>query len=1732
MGYCSSSGASNNSGILRVQFNTIDVTTSSNPGYTDNTAISTTVTQGDTHNLAVNVNTNGNYTSYVVAWIDWNQNGIFEASERYQLGTRNNSTNAQPSASPLAINVPIVAALGSTRMRISANTQSGLGYANSCGSFTYGEVEDYTVNIIASCTPPTPTFTTSPSADVCKNASVTYTTQSGKTNYTWSIPGLSGTDYTITGGGTTTNSVTLTWLTGGSKTVTVGYTDAGCASTTPASNTITVKDVSIAPTAIQNIYVNANGTQLTATTQGTYTSREWKYSTTSGSGYVSFATPQTGTTYTPNFNAANTYYVVCETVFDCGTIRSNEVRINVTAASFSGVTAGAGTEPNTISSLITTQSASSLNFDFTVTDDAVTTNGNDTLPTLITQILIPQGTGNDITDWTQAIVGAELSDGTNSMTGTINATNITFSSINTTNLGRVTDGNTKTYTLKVWLRNPMLGTLPATVDGSNLAFRIDRTNFTTAAAATSTQFETGTGTAVESGSTKNEITVVATQLNFVQQPTNTSINTAITPAVTVSANDANGNRDRDFTGQIEIVSDGTLSGTSTTEINAVNGLATFSNLVHTATGTNLQLLAGYGTWDVLSNEFDITEITYVNGDYRTRGSGDWVNNNSTPAIWQKYNGTTWANSNSPNYNTSNNVYIREGHTITTGGSFGNSVKFHILGTLNADHQATTASIHVYETGLLKIAASFTNNGDFIIDNNGTVELNGGQNNYSSLWSGTEKFGENSKFIVNYAHRGNLLFTPESIISTNPATGAKFGNLIIQPTTFNEVNTHWNGIFPTGIYQITKKNLTINNNSNRRFTLNNAGPSDITIGGDLLVNQTTSPTVTLSSGGLNTYRVLGNVITNGSSTGEFTINGGGTSTLHIDGNLTINTGTFRFGGYQTSTYSNLNLKGNFELGSAALLINSSDNYTANNQFSFNGSGTIQTINAINQSTARYITFNVDSGAYVKLINQNFSLGNSSAFNVKSGGTLDFGFNGIDGSGNTALNITEHVNSVSFTTEPNSTIKITSPEGITTSTGAGNVRTMITGRTFDSGGIYHYLGKTAQATGNGLPSTGVTGKVIVDLETSNSGHDNVDFTVTGTNYFATASGVNGTLEIRRGRVIDAPGAGFRNYSGTTDENQDGESDTHKGDVIMTGGRYVVSGGGTKPSLSGNYNLTGGTVEFTGNAASTKIRVKPTYYNLVSSGNTITSGGKNLVVNNLTTVTAGQLTIPESGDSENPYVLTASKGIRVTGGTALFANNAQLMQDEEAANTGAITVVRKMIPRRIEGAYPAGEYNFFSSPVKDQNMKMLYGNNPENTRYVLVLDEAQNRFVNAKESDYLISSKGFAVKEPKATFVGEQTSVDATFLGEPNNTTKPIAVTKSADNRGWNLVGNPYPSNIDLKILYGQSSNIESEFRFWDNTVNATYTYDGNYNQYSYALYNANSSPEGISNPAPGQDDGETLPDPNVFEGEKDPSRYVGVGQGFIVKALSPSGTVHFTNDVRKTSIPGAFFFGRGEQSEEDSYRLRLRTPRGVLLYQTVVYFDGGNYAFASGDSKHPGLSSSDVFYSSTDQQKLVINSRGSFTDEDVVSLGFKSHESGQYSISLEKPVGKFQNEQSVYLKDKELNILVNLTEGKYDFTTESGEFGNRFEIIYQEETTLGVGSGSKDDILVYPSGTGFHVKSSTKSIDFIELYSMDGRLIHKEMVSRRETFLDLPYIKQGLYVMKILRNGEVKNVKVLR
>lgn len=78
------------------------------------------------------------------AWIDYNRNGQFETSEK--LGEI--AIAAAATTGNLVFKVPYTAETGVTRMRVRTDAYNTTG-VNACGTSSYGEIEDYAVNIAA-----------------------------------------------------------------------------------------------------------------------------------------------------------------------------------------------------------------------------------------------------------------------------------------------------------------------------------------------------------------------------------------------------------------------------------------------------------------------------------------------------------------------------------------------------------------------------------------------------------------------------------------------------------------------------------------------------------------------------------------------------------------------------------------------------------------------------------------------------------------------------------------------------------------------------------------------------------------------------------------------------------------------------------------------------------------------------------------------------------------------------------------------------------------------------------------------------------------------------------------------------------------------------------------------------------------------------------------------------------------------------------------------------------------------------------------------------------------------------------------------------------------------------------------------------------------------------------------------------------------------------------------------
>jgi hypothetical protein len=195
--YCAA-GATNTQfeWISNVKIGTINNTTASNGGYGNFTNLSSNVTKGTAYLVSLTPGfASSVYPEYFRVYIDYNADYDFvDAGELVYTSAAVTGLNT------VSITIPTTAITGSTRMRVMMKDAALTG---PCEAYTYGEVEDYTLNIQASATATCNQPASLAAASItATSASLSWGAVSGATSYTVQIkPSTSSTwtSYTTTG---------------------------------------------------------------------------------------------------------------------------------------------------------------------------------------------------------------------------------------------------------------------------------------------------------------------------------------------------------------------------------------------------------------------------------------------------------------------------------------------------------------------------------------------------------------------------------------------------------------------------------------------------------------------------------------------------------------------------------------------------------------------------------------------------------------------------------------------------------------------------------------------------------------------------------------------------------------------------------------------------------------------------------------------------------------------------------------------------------------------------------------------------------------------------------------------------------------------------------------------------------------------------------------------------------------------------------------------------------------------------------------------------------------------------------------------------------------------------------------------------------------------------------------------------------------------------------------------
>jgi len=440
---------------------------------------------------------------------------------------------------------------------------------------------------------------------------------------------------------------------------------------------------------------------------------------------------------------------------------------------------------------------------------------------------------------------------------------------------------------------------------------------------------------------------------------------------------------------------------------------------------------------------------------------------------------------------------------------------------------------------------------------------------------------------------------------------------------------------------------------------------------------------------------------------------------------------------------------------------------------------------------------------------------------------------------------------------------------------------------------------------------------------------------------------------------------------------------------------------------------------------------YHNVtVTSGGTAEIGA-DAVCNSLTIANGGQLT------------LDAGKTL-TDNGNFQIASGGSFIQNGTLAVTGTTTVKRDIA---------ANEWHLISAPISDALSGMFVG------KYLQTHTESTNEYTDIIPLDVpLTPMKGYALW-------GDATGFTATYTGTLNNGAQSYATSYSGVGKGWNLVGNPYPSSIDWQAAGWTKTNVS----------NATYVHVDATKWASFV-------------------DG---------TGANGGSQYIAPGQGFFVQATA-NGTLSMDNSVR-THTAAPFF----KSTVSNLVRLQVSgngyADEAVIriLPEATSEFDG-NYDAVK---LYGDVAEAAQIYT-LGSSPLAINA---LPETNSVPVGIHAGASGTYTIAATE----VNDIQAITLKDNQTGISTNLLANSYSFSFTPGENEQRFTLYF---SPLSINEVENPLAAIYSNQNTLYVDLKSLSKGDIYVYNLAGQLVTSASANQGMNMIRLT--NTGNYIVKVI------------
>ena len=339
---------------------------------------------------------------------------------------------------------------------------------------------------------------------------------------------------------------------------------------------------------------------------------------------------------------------------------------------------------------------------------------------------------------------------------------------------------------------------------------------------------------------------------------------------------------------------------------------------------------------------------------------------------------------------------------------------------------------------------------------------------------------------------------------------------------------------------------------------------------------------------------------------------------------------------------------------------------------------------------------------------------------------------------------------------------------------------------------------------------------------------------------------------------------------------------------------------------------------------------------------------------------------------------------------------------------------------------------------------------------------------------------------------------FVGTLNNGNLTQALTvlsDSVDHKGFNFIGNPYPSSIDWTVDAGFSRSMLNSnaggYDIW------TWSYTAN----NYGVFNS-ADPDGL--------------------GTNNISRYIAPMQGFFVYATTA----------------GNFGFNNGARVHTAASNWLKSAPVGCIgAVKLNVSSDAGNgsdevkFRFGYSGNSNGALKmfshvkTAPSLYINSGNKNLTIQNLTTAEKNPKSVVSFKAGKDGNYKMLCQFDPSICS---VIYLEDKLTGTIhdFNLSE-TYNFSAKVGDTPTRFVLHY--------GSVTPDDIIEAPN---IYVNSGNLVVDLLkfndvyelQVFDLNGRTIAKRNVSGGEKEI-VPLSTKGLYIVSLRSQSNTFNTKVV-